>query len=606
MSTQTSNTKALDSLKNILTTTSQYGIGVSVDEHNIDNQLQSFYQDLQATPYPQLHLNSLVQQFAQKLNIDLNDNRIQVQFATIDNTFANASLDGLIESVNKKLEFIEDMSYTIQNNNIKSTEADNNIKPTEAENTLTDNDNNEKPKRTPFTYLKQSFNYSKEVAGHIKDFIVKQANKAIKFLPTLNKFKTKGHQVFTALLDNAKQIQSKDEFDLFMEQLDKVDELQLSNININNATIDKINDPEFNNELLLTQLLNNAEQEKIKDDAVSIEDNNIADIESINKTENQEKTNNDAVSIEHTNIKDTEATNKKEEKDIITIDKEYGMIYKKDTDGKCFSALNHHGQPWNGMYREIPIEEYNEFIENSISNAYSKISNVKQNVKGDIIGVDENFVLYSEDAHGNKICGQRYCKDAYSGKYTVGFDYKGGQMGNRQLSEEEYHKALAEYLSLENEAVADYLQNSNLSDLVNNFNKEQIEKEELTKEDVIKEDVIKEDVETPNLNTEDNLNTFDCYSVDSFTVKQGNTMNKYFKNEKGEMFRTFVFNGLEGAAKPVENSLDWENAIKESVEYSHEFKDIGIDEKDIDMQSIELDSKIHNKDVVEYEDYYGI
>ena len=584
MSNNTINSKAIDSLKNILITSSQYNFEKEfIDENNVEQYVQAYYNDLEFNESSRLNLKNFVNKFAQKLNIDLNNSRVAVQFSTIDSTFDSSSLDGLIESVNKKIEFIEDMSYTMQNSNDKSAEK---------EKTFVDNDNNLSTERKSFNYIKKGFDYGKEITDSIKNFLNKQKHKVETFLPNKVKIKEIGNKVLEKIGIKQKELDVSDKATLFIEHLLKIRELREAGVEIDEDIVNKINDPNFDSELIIKKFLENPEPEKIKSENASIKNENTKEVE-INEK-----------------IKEEESKNK----DITIIPEDDIRIYKKESDGKCFSAINYNGNPW-GKYKEIPVEEYNKIVENSIAKEYDKMSNVVKNAKGDIIGISETFTLYSEDLEGNKINGITYSKDI-NGNYTVGLDYKGTQWGPRKLSQEEYNKALSEHLSLTNEASADYLKDANLEDLVHKLNKEQIEKEELAKaevqrEKVVKEDIVKEEVvndehEIQNPNSEEKKNTFDCYSVDSFTVKQGKTMHKYFKNEKGEMFKIFVFNDLEGAPKPIEDTLDWENAIKESVEYSKEFADIEIQAKEIDEKSIEVESKEQNKENLDYEDYLGV
>ena len=72
------------------------------------------------------------------------------------------------------------------------------------------------------------------------------------------------------------------------------------------------------------------------------------------------------------------------------------------------------------------------------------------------------------------------------------------------------------------------------------------------------------------------------------------------------MFRQFVFNGLEGSPQPVKDTLDWENAIKESVEYSAEFNDIEIEAQELNKESIEVESNGVSKEDIEYDEYFGM
>ena len=608
MGNNTTNTKAIDSLKKILVTSSQYNFEKElIDENNVEQYAQAYYSDLETNETSRLKLKDLVNKFAQTLNVDLNDGRIAVSFATIDATFDNSSLDGLIESVNKKMEFIEDMSYQMNNNKEAKTQVEDKV--------IEDNINLENEGK-PFDLVQTAIVRTKDAALSIKNFLGKQTERISSFFINKEKIKEIGNKVLEKIGMKQKELDVPDKSTLFIEHLLKIKELRDAGVEFNDDIASKILDPNFDKEAIIKDFLNNPEIDKIKPEEVSTENSKDEDIKLDEKTKIEEIKPKDVTIIADDNIK----------------------IYKKDADGKCFSAINHNGKPW-GNYQESSIEEFNKIVENSISKEYDKISNVVKNPKGEILGVSETFTLYSEDKDGNKISGMIYSKDI-NGNYTVGLDYNGNQWGPRTLSQEEYNKALSKHLSLTNDASADYLKDANLNDLVDKFNKEQIEKEEIAKteaikeevfkdevikdevvkdevakEEIIKEEVVKDEVAKEEIIKEEVVKdeavygeketSFDYYSVDSFSVKQGNTMHKYFKNEKGEMFRQFVFNGLEGSPQPIKDTLDWENAIKESVEYSAEFNDIEMEAQELNEQSIEVESKENtNEDIEHEEDFF--
>lgn len=269
MSNNSINTRAIDSLKNILITSSQYNFEKEyIDENNVEQYVHAYYSDLESNENSRLKLKDFVNKLSQTLNIDLNNHLITVEFATIDSIYDNSSLDGLIESVNKKIEFIEDMSYQANANKEAKAEA-------EADGKSIENNINVENEGKPFDLVKTTITRTKDAASSIKNFLSKQTERISSFFMNKEKIKEVGNKLLEKMGIAENELDASDKSTLAIEHLLKIRELREAGVEINDNIASKIKDPNFDKDAIIKEFLDNPEIDKINPEPDKTKSENI-------------------------------------------------------------------------------------------------------------------------------------------------------------------------------------------------------------------------------------------------------------------------------------------------------------------------------------------
>lgn len=565
MSNNKKNNKALDSLKKILLMNSQYNYTDHyMSPDFIENNVNNYYKDLEENKISREKLTTMLDNIAKELNVDLNDNFFKGQFKAIDSSLDNSNLDDFIKSIHTKLEFVESIAFqnenskkqenVIEQENVKAddilenkNESNSNEKEDLEQEINEDNINIDTPKRD-IKVLRNVAAHSKEFYESTKFFMAKQKDKVINFFADKVNIKNIGKKLIHKFSIKEKEA---DNSTLLLAHLNAIREIRAMGIEITCDTYKDIGTDSFDIKNIIEESKNTKDKETTKE--------------------------NEKV---------------KEEQDITIVDEDNIRVYKKDSNGKCYSALSYKGKAWNNSYKEVPIEEYNTVVEKRLSKEYESISNIVKNQKGDILGVSEKFILSQDYENGAVDNGKFYTKDI-DGKYYMGLNYKGKPWGEKLISKEEYEKALSERLSLNNDTFKDYLKDGNLDEVVNKFNKDQIEKEEAkAKEEVNVEketDVNnKNESKVESKEVEQDIDS-NVHTPDSFTISNGSIVFTYFKNEKGEMCSQTNFNGMKGSVKVIKDAAEWNDKFKQSNEYVNSIN------KDLD-NSLDKNEKIADTD----------
>lgn len=589
MSNNNQNKQTFKNLKNIISMKSNYDFNRSyMDDKSLTNYVENLYDNFLNNSVPLNVLENIVTFIAEELKIDLNSEFVRNQFKVIDSNLDSSNIDEYVKGIAEKLSFIEDLSYEVDNSNENIKVDNSNIS---VEEDLVKGIENIEPsgfsyveppsykadtKENKFGFIKKGFNYVKESFVNTKSIVSKQKDKTITFFKDKLDLKKAGKKLYERFFVKENVV---DQSTIFLQQLNILKDLRELGYTNTDEIFSIAKESNFDLEVIRERL--SKEEEKNKE-VINSEDNLSKENKSI-ETENKE---------------------------FILTSEDDMNLYIKDASGKCYSAINYKGKPWSNVRKEIPLEKFNEIVEQKLAKEYENISDVVKDSNGNILGVSENFLLKEEYENGAIDKGTFYRKDV-NGKYYSAFNNNGKVWGEREVSKEIYDEALSKKLNLNDDLYQDYLKDNDLNVLIDNINKNQIEnkKNEVSKEKENVENIenVKPEVtsstnsQTSNNNISqssvENENDLDSSSVNNFTVSNGNVNIHYFKNEEGKMCYQTIIGGRKGNVQVMDNESSWSNRYKDSIEFNNELqqnKDKSLDdalnkEKNIEYKDIEDD-----------------